>query len=70
MGTGVDIIEDFFFDDGDRIEVIAEGFDIGFSEINRFNFDPSSRQLSFDNETFAIIEGNEDFIVTEDIDIV
>jgi len=70
LGTGIDIIEDFFFDEGDRIEVLAEGFDIDTDEIDRFEFSSSSGEVSFDGETFAIIANDVDFIPSEDIDIV
>lgn len=70
LGTGVDTIEDFFFNEGDKIEVLAEGFDIDTDEIDRFAFNSSSREVSFDGETFAIIANDVDFIPAEDIDIV
>ncbi|MEM7760017.1 MAG: calcium-binding protein, partial [Cyanobacteria bacterium P01_A01_bin.40] len=70
LGTGIDTIEDFFFDEGDRIEVLAEGFQIDTDEIDRFDFDPGSGEVSFDGEAFAIIANDVDFIPSEDIDIV
>ena len=70
VNTGVDIIEDFFFDEGDKIEVVAEGFEIGTSEINRFTFNPGSRELAFDGEVFAAFADDVDFNAFEDIDIV
>ena len=70
LGTGIDVIEDFFYEEGDRIQVFAEGFDIDTDEIDRFRFNPSSREVTFDGEPFAIIANETDFIPIEDIDIV
>lgn len=70
LGTGLDTIEDFFYQEGDKIEVVAEGFDIDTDEIERFTYDPGSREVSFDEEPFAVIGGSGDFVVAEDINIV
>jgi Ca2+-binding RTX toxin-like protein len=70
LGTGLDTIEDFFYQEGDKIQVAAEGFDIDTDEIYRFGYDPSSGEVFFDDETFAVIGSNSGFSVTQDIDIV
>ncbi|VEP18474.1 hypothetical protein H1P_80029 [Hyella patelloides LEGE 07179] len=59
LEDGVDIIKDYSFSEGDRIQVSNSGFGTGSGE--QFSYDASSGDLFFGDEKFAVLENKPSF---------
>ncbi|MGQ4649987.1 calcium-binding protein [Lyngbya aestuarii] len=67
---GIDTITDFYFGEGDKIEISADGFGIGTTEYNRFFYDSNTGALYFDNQQLAWLNTDSDFNTISNIVIV
>ncbi|MBD2295480.1 hypothetical protein H6G06_18895 [Anabaena sphaerica FACHB-251] len=71
VSEGIDVIKDFSWQQGDKIQILGSSF--GASSTNQFNFNTSTGALSFNGQQFATLENISnayDFIPSYDIVIV
>ena len=65
---GIDIITDFNFGQGDRIQVSQGGF--GASSLNQFSYDSITGGLFFQNNQFATVQSPINFAISSSIVLV
>ncbi|MGL5807079.1 MAG: calcium-binding protein [Xenococcaceae cyanobacterium] len=65
-----DRLRDFSVNDGDKIEIRGQSFNVGISEQNRFSYDFDSGDLFFDDRRIAQLPTRIDFAPRLDINIV
>jgi len=72
LNEGIDIIQDFNYLEGDKIEVSASGFGIiqGSNQYDNFFFNSSTGALSYNGTQFASLQLGLNFVPSSDITII
>jgi Ca2+-binding RTX toxin-like protein len=64
---GIDIIKDFKFEEGDKIQILASGFGIMQDDLNKFTFNSTSNALFFGQVQLASLQPGSNFNPSLDI---